>query len=329
MHSRLRAAALAVVASATALTGAPVVAGVTSDDPVARDAAQASATTRLQLDLDAETFGADAGTRPVIHPRTRVVRDSVEITGHYFTAGKTSNHLRRVSLTIHDRKDRIVLRRVRRDVTTASSLERLFRLDWTARRHGKPLPPGRYEVVLRGVDRLGNRGSDQMRIRVSGDPLRWQERVYDVSPAGSLRDCRTFFRGADECGVFYSSCGEVVASSLYPDGLSYRRRDPGPGLVCPSSTRATGLHHRPCVGQRVSGASRERGSPSRDGRRRRARWTKARFGSCRRPDRGSSRPRRCHSWKPTGRPAPKPLGWPAPSRARGGRTSTADRCHPG
>lgn len=158
---------------------------------------------------------------PRVFPRTKVVTDHVtlEDTGIRLYSGDPAVGLKDLRLEIRDKAGRVVLRQ---PMGRKSEEQPYFSYDWTARVNGKPLPPGRYRAVVNGLDGAGNHGpSDPLRLWVSQDPLQWREQTYTVEPAASVvGSC--FFDGGSGCGDVPGTACTVVASDLFPGGLSYR-----------------------------------------------------------------------------------------------------------
>lgn len=118
-------------------------------------------------------FGRPVGERPSVFPRTRMVRDALDLV----TTGEDA----RAVLRIRAADGSVVLRRDLSSHPTHVVNQGTWKVDpehWDARdTRGRPLPPGRYEATVRGVDRVGNRGtSNPLVIRVSRRLLEWVER---------------------------------------------------------------------------------------------------------------------------------------------------------
>ena len=94
-----------------------------------------------------------------VYPRTTVVRDSVSLRTF------VDEKVRWAALVIMDTFGRTVLRTDVSDVRDNNYYEPDYGIDhpgdvvWTARRHGRALPPGRYRALVRGRDSAGNVGS--------------------------------------------------------------------------------------------------------------------------------------------------------------------------
>jgi hypothetical protein len=88
--------------------------------------------------------------------------------------------------------------------------------------------------VVAGRDKAGNTGRSQtVKIWVSDDQLEWREATATVTAdASEVGPCT--YSSANGCGD-YTSCGRVVASSLFPGGLSYRSAE----CTAPTSTLQT------------------------------------------------------------------------------------------
>ena len=176
--------------------------------------------TRLQIQLTAPTYGAEPGAPARVYPRTTVVTDTLDLS-----AGG-EKQLTALDLIIRNRKGRVVRRAdVAEPLTTADG--RVYgygrTVPWAAARGGKPLPSGRYTAFVVGRDKAGNTGrSHKVKIWVSDDKLEWRETTTTITPDESdFGPCT--YSSANGCGDF-PDCGEVVASSLYAGGLSYRSK---------------------------------------------------------------------------------------------------------
>ena len=176
--------------------------------------------------LTTPTYGARPGAPARVYPRTTAVTDTLDLDA---SAERQTTAL---ELIIRNRKGRVVRRAdVARPLTTTNG--ELYgygrTVSWTAVRGGKPLPRGRYTAVVAGRDKAGNTGrSRTVKIWVSDDRLEWRETTTTVTPDESDFGPCTYSM-ANGCGD-YPSCGEVVASTLYAGGLSYRSKpceDPG------------------------------------------------------------------------------------------------------
>ncbi|MBS2936173.1 hypothetical protein KDN32_00270 [Nocardioides sp. J2M5] len=188
----------------------------------------ATAVDRVQVDtsfaprLAARTYGAAPGTPARVYPRTRVVRDAVDLD-----AWTTETKVDSLELVIRDRRGRVVRRDdVDRRIAPGSPVAaysdgRGRRVPWFALRAGRPLPSGRYTAVVTGRDLAGNRGhSKPLPIWVSRERLEWREVSTTVSPqASAINPCT--WQSANGCAD-HPPCGEVVASATQPGGLSYR-----------------------------------------------------------------------------------------------------------
>ena len=175
--------------------------------------------TTFSAKLITKTYGAEPGTPARVFPRTTVVTDTLDLTAYSEEKKLTS-----LELVIRNGKGRVVRRA---DVSEPRSTTNGFfhghgrTLEWAAVRGGKPLPSGRYTAVVVGQDKAGNTGrSEQLKIWVSADKLEWQEKTVTVAPDASVvGPCE--YDGGSGCGD-YTFCGRVVASGLFPGGLSYR-----------------------------------------------------------------------------------------------------------
>ncbi|KRE92827.1 hypothetical protein ASG76_15280 [Nocardioides sp. Soil774] len=175
--------------------------------------------TTFWAELGAPTYGAELGAPARVFPRTTVVTDTLDLAAYSEEKKLTS-----LELVIRNGKGRVVLRA---DVAEPRRSTNGFlyghgrTVEWAAVRGGKPLPSGRYTAVVVGQDKAGNTGrTDAVRIWVSADKLEWQEKTVTVAPDASVvGPCD--YDGGMGCGD-YTYCGRVVASGLFPGGLSYR-----------------------------------------------------------------------------------------------------------
>lgn len=193
--------------------------------PAGHPAPVASAETLLDTGfaprLTTPTFGAGKRAVARVFPRTTVVTDAIDLRAVAFEDAVAS-----LELVIRNDRGRVVRRA---DVdepidTTTGAFYAIGRtVPWAAVRGGKPLPKGRYTAVVTGADLAGNRGrSDALRIWVSADRLVWRETTTTVAPAASeTGPCD--WSTANGCGDF-PECGDVVPSTLYAGGLSYRSK---------------------------------------------------------------------------------------------------------
>jgi len=175
--------------------------------------------TVFQAQLTAPTYGAEPGAPARVYPRTTAVTDTINLR-----ASAWEKKLTALELIIRNRKGRVVRRAdVATPLTTANGgLYGYGRaVPWAAVRGGKPLPSGRYTAVVVGRDKAGNTGrSLTVKIWVSDDKLEWRETTTTVTADESAFGPCTY-SSANGCGDF-PDCGEVVASTLYAGGLSYR-----------------------------------------------------------------------------------------------------------
>lgn len=178
--------------------------------------------------LKPETFGKPRAT-PRVFPRSRSVRDGLPLSVSMPTDTKAAW----LVVTRPDGK------RFRdRSVDTS---QRWSVVKWEARRKGKPLPAGRYQVALGGVDTTGNRGvGAPVAVRVSNARLGWQRVTRTVAPAPSFRDI-CWFVPSPGCGDRPVDCGTTARSARYPDGLSYRSRECAEGPDMASAMHYTGV----------------------------------------------------------------------------------------
>ena len=175
--------------------------------------------TIFRAGLTAPTYGAEPGAPARVYPRTTAVIDTLDLR-----AGADEKKLTTLELIIRNRKGGVVRRADVADPlrTTNGGLYGYGRtVPWAAVRGGRPLPSGRYTAVVVGRDKAGNTGrSHTVKIWVSADKLEWRETTTTVTPDESAFGPCTY-SSANGCGDF-PDCGEVVASTLYAGGLSYR-----------------------------------------------------------------------------------------------------------
>ncbi|MFC7359984.1 FlgD immunoglobulin-like domain containing protein [Nocardioides astragali] len=195
-------------------------------DPAGHPGPVASAEARLDSsfkpELTTPTFGAGRRAVARVFPRTRVVADVIDLR-----AVAHEGEVAFLELVIRNDRGRVVRRAdVDERIITAGGTFYVGRtVSWAAVRGGKPLPKGRYTAVVTGADLVGNRGrSDKLKIWVSADRLVWREATTTVAPDGS-RSHSCEWSAANDCGVGeYPDCGDVVPSTLYAGGLSYRSK---------------------------------------------------------------------------------------------------------
>lgn len=175
--------------------------------------------TTFWAELSARTYGAEPGAPARVFPRTTVVTDTLDLTAYSEEKKLTS-----LELVIRDRMGRVVRRAdvaEPRSTTNTGVYGHGRTVEWAAVRGGKPLPSGRYTAVVVGQDKAGNTGrSEQVKMWVSADKLEWQEKTVTVAPDASVVGPCEYDGGAG-CGD-YTFCGRVVASGMFPGGLSYR-----------------------------------------------------------------------------------------------------------
>ena len=215
--------------------------------------------TILRTELTAPTYGDEPGAPARVFPRTTVVTDTLDLR-----ATSEEKKLVSLELTIRNSRGRVVRRA---DVAEPLSATNggLYghgrTVSWAAVRGGKPLPRGRYTAVVAGRDKAGNTGRSQtVRIWVSDDRLEWREATTHVTPeASEVGQCD--YSSANGCGD-YTDCGRVVASSLFPGGLSYRSAEctaPPSSLQTQPLARAMHMLEVP-EATRVRGRAAGRGS---------------------------------------------------------------------
>ena len=175
--------------------------------------------TTFSAKLSAKTYGAELGAPARVFPRTTVVTDTLDLTAYSEEKKLTS-----LELVIRNSKGHVVRRADvadARSTTNTGAYGHGRTVGWAAVRGGKPLPSGRYTAVVVGQDKAGNTGrSELVKIWVSADKLEWQEKTMTVAPDASVvGPCQ--YDGGAGCGD-YTYCGRVVASGLFPGGLSYR-----------------------------------------------------------------------------------------------------------
>jgi hypothetical protein len=168
--------------------------------------------------LTAPRYGAELGAPARVYPRSTVVTDTLDLR-----ASAEERRLVYLELIIRNRNGRLVRRAdVAEPLTTNGGLHGYGRtVTWAAIRGGRPLPSGRYTAVVVGRDKAGNTGrSYPVKIWVSADKVEWRETTTTVAPDESAFGPCTY-SSANGCGDI-PDCGEVVASTLYAGGLSYR-----------------------------------------------------------------------------------------------------------
>ena len=185
----------------------------------ARASKKVQVDTTFWAELSVPTYGAELGAPARVFPRTTVVTDTLDLTAY-----SEEKKLISLELVIRNRRGRVVRRADVADPrsTTNTGVHGHGRtVEWAAVRGGKPLPSGRYTAIVVGQDKAGNSGrSEPVKIWVSADKLEWQEKTVTVAPDASVvGPCE--YDGGNGCGE-YTPCGRVVASGLFPGGLSYR-----------------------------------------------------------------------------------------------------------
>ena len=202
--------------------------------------------TAIDLHLDAsvwsyERFGRSVAHVPRIWPRTTVVRDSLSFDA-FSEPGAVE-----AAIEVRDRRGRIVHRwdLVRYPLyAIAPGGASVSRQDvWFARdRRNRPLPAGRYTVVVRGVDAVGNAGaSELLEVRVSHKRLEWVRETHRVQAARSRVDiCALWGCGHQapvEPSTYVPVCGKVVPSTRIAEGLTHRAGGcPEPNIPLARST---------------------------------------------------------------------------------------------
>lgn len=237
----------------------------------ARSAKKVQVDTDLEVVLRAPTYGDALGAPARVFPRTTVVTDTLDLA-----ARTDEKKLTSLELVVRNSRGGVVRRADVAEpvlsLTTGDVLGHGRTVAWAAVRGGKPLPSGRYTAVVRGLDRAGNAGrSETVRIWVSDDELEWREKTVTVAPADSVVGPCTW-DGSSGCGD-YTYCGRVVASGLFPGGLSYRSaectRSPGSIETQPFAAsshmlevpEATGVRGLAAVRVAFSGAPTVAGEP--------------------------------------------------------------------
>jgi hypothetical protein len=187
--------------------------------PASLAAEQVQVDTVFAPQLTTPTFGAGRNAVGRVYPRTTVTTDAIDLHAVAYEKKVAS-----LGLVIRNGQGRVVRRADvdERLLTTAGGFYATGRtVSWAAVRGGKPLPRGRYTAIVSGGDLAGNTGrSKPLRIWVSDDELEWQETTTTVTPVASYVGVCAYST-ANGCGD-YASCGKVVPSTMYADGLSYR-----------------------------------------------------------------------------------------------------------
>lgn len=194
---------------------APYVVRVLSGNAEGRRTVEVDRRFRVGVGAD-PTYGARRHDPVVVFPRTNVVLDEVGLV-----AAAAERRVAGGRLIVRDPQGRVVAWAPLRRRTSADATY-TARLGWTARgRSGRPLPPGRYSVEVRGTDLAGNRATSRpFTVRVSRRVLGWREEVRTVVPAETVTGpCAR--STANGCGDV-SYCGTVVPSTLFVGGLSLR-----------------------------------------------------------------------------------------------------------
>ncbi len=205
--------------------------------PVASEEVQVD--TGFHPDLTTPTFGAGRKAPARVYPRTTVVTDTIDL--------RAIAHEKKVTLlelVIRNERGRVV-RRADVDERLPYAVGGGFRaigrtVSWAAVRGGKPLPKGRYTAVVVGGDTAGNTGrSEPVDIWVSQEKLEWRETTATLTAQASRVEVCTY-SGGNGCGDG-APCGQVVPSTLYAGGLSYRPRACEP--VDPRRSDAASARH--------------------------------------------------------------------------------------
>ena len=190
--------------------------------------------TGFSPELTTPTFGAGRRAVARVYPRTTIVTDAIDLSAiSYERAGEVAS----LELVIRNAKGRVVRRADVDEPIPYATGGGVFAtgrtVAWAALRGGRPLPRGRYNAVVSGADRAGNKGrSRPLRIWVSDDKLEWQETTTTVTPQAS-RVGICDYSSANGCGDD-APCGTVVPSTMFAEGLSYR-----PAACVPADSRRT------------------------------------------------------------------------------------------
>jgi hypothetical protein len=204
-----------------------------------------------------------------VYPRTSVVRDSVSLRPFLH------EKVRWARLVIKDARGRTVRSQDVSEATDVTYTNADYGkphpddVVWTARRHGKPLPPGRYRAFIRGRDVAGNINRTPAHpLWVSREALEWREVVRVVTASETRSGVCGFLSTANGCGEQPPSCGQVVPSSRLAGGLSYRSAECAPAGSY--RNEAWALHYLPVpesAGVRGIGSAKVSftGSPTTDG----------------------------------------------------------------
>jgi hypothetical protein len=166
---------------------------------------------------------------PAVYPRTAGVRDVVTLR---YVSPFDSIDWRTAQGRIVDPSGAVVKRLEPRSALQAcewqgTSLEVFVcgtLWTWAARSAGRPLPSGRYTVVVVGRDAAGNRQTSRLPVHVSRRHLVPGTETVTVPAAGSIY-MPLYDPGCNGCGEDMD-CGTVVAPGRFGDGsLSYRSAD--------------------------------------------------------------------------------------------------------
>lgn len=193
-------------------------------------ATKESAITRIDTQIGAnviprETWAGTEGTVQKVYPRATVIDDSVALRP------VITEPVRWARFFIKDSHGRTVFEH---DVSDSEDtggyrspdygVENPDDVAWTALRHGRALPPGRYRAQIEARDRAGNIGrTAALGLYVSRDELEWRDAsLVATATETSAPECGTVSDGAG-CGDWYAmQCGTVAASAVLPGGLSHR-----------------------------------------------------------------------------------------------------------
>lgn len=166
---------------------------------------------------------------PSVYPRTDGVVDTVTLR---YVSPFEDTDWRKAQGRVLDPSGAVVARLAPRSAyqdcqwqgTTAEVYVCGTRWSWAGRVDGRPLPSGRYTVVVFAIDGAGNRERSRLPVHVSSRHL---EPVLETTtvPAASSIYTPLYDPGCNGCGEDMD-CGTVVAPGRFGDGsLSYRSAD--------------------------------------------------------------------------------------------------------
>ena len=206
--------------------------------PVASEEVQVD--TGFSPDLTTPTFGAGRKARARVYPRTAVVTDTLDLS-----AIAHEKEVTFFELVIRNDRGRVVRRAdvgERLPYAIGGGFRDIGRtVSWAAVRGGKPLPRGRYTAVVVGGDTAGNTGrSEPLDIWVSAEKLEWRQTTTTLTAQASRTVGACAYTTANGCGED-APCGEVLPSTTYAGGLSYRPRACEP--ADPRRSDAALAHH--------------------------------------------------------------------------------------